>query len=346
MNLRPVLCLVVLCACGAPVAVEPDSGAPPVDSGVPDAGPVDAGPPDAGARVLCPKDGGWISLAPMPGPRSEVGVAALNGEVYVAGGYDQAGFVVATVQAYSWRTNSWRAVASLPRVLNHVNLFSYSGKLWALGALDQSFRAVGSSWLYDPAADGWTALPSMPAGTERGGGALGIIDGKLIIAGGYRLGAQRDVSLYDTSLDMWVALPQLPAARDHLVGGVLGNTFFAIGGRRGAIDGRVDALTLGETAWVGKTPMLTPRAGAAAAQIGNVVIVAGGEGNGAVASGIFPQVEAYDLSTDTWSTLPSWPTLRHGTGGVTIDDVAFFPVGAIREGLGAVGANEAWCPPQ
>ena len=34
------------------------------------------------------------------------------------------------------------------------------------------------------------------------------------------------------------------------------------------------------------------------------------------------------------------------TGGATLDGVAFFPGGAIREGAGAAAANEAWCPPQ
>lgn len=347
MNLRPTLLLALLAACTTPVVEVPDSGTLEEDAGF-DAGMevVDAGPPDAGARAICPPDGGWIQLAPMPGPRSEVAVAALGGEIYVLGGYDTQNRVVDAVQAYSWRTNTWRPRMRLPRPVSHLNVFAYDGKLWGLGSLDPSFRALPDAWRYDPNTDQWDGLANMPTGTERGGSGVGIINGKLIIAGGYRFGAVRDVSMYDPATDVWTALPLLPAARDHLVAGVLGNTFFAIGGRRGPIDGRVDALTLGETSWVSKTSMLTPRAGAAAAQVGTVVIVAGGEGNLARADGIFPEVEAYDLMTDAWTSMPSWPTQRHGTGGATIDGVAFFPVGAIREGLGAVGANEAWCPPQ
>jgi N-acetylneuraminic acid mutarotase len=193
--------------------------------------------------------------------------------------------------------------------LNHVNLAAYGGRLYALGGLNQSFGAVGSAWSYDPAADAWTPIASMPAGTERGAAAVGVVSGRIVLAGGYRLGSVRDVSAYDPATDTWTALPPLPVARDHLVGAVYGDTLLAIGGRtNGIIDGRVDALAADAGVWGSRTPMKTPRAGCAAAMFADGVLVAGGEGNGAQANGIFPQVEVYDFATDSWRSVDSEPT--------------------------------------
>lgn len=300
--------------------------------------------PDAGARRLC-ADAGWVSLTGFL-PRAEMGVATLGHEVFAAGGYDLADYVVNTVEAYSWVTDSWRTVAPLPRKLNHVNLIGFGGKLYALGALNPSFVAIPDSWAWDPATNVWTAIASMPSGTQRGASAIVATADRIFVIGGLRNSSVTDVSSYDPATDTWTTLPSLPAARDHLMAAVAADgTLFAIGGRRNyVIDGRVDALAPGASAWVSKTAMLTPRAGSAATTVGTKVIILGGEGNRFRQDGIFQQVESYDLATDTWEALPMAPTSRHGTGGATVDGVAFFPGGAIVEGSGATGVNEAYCP--
>jgi N-acetylneuraminic acid mutarotase len=345
---RRLTWLLMTASCSAPATMlEPIVTRDGGDAGAPADAGSDAGSPDAGARALCPPDGGWVTLAPLgAGPRQETGVAALGDEVFVVGGFDQNGAFLPRVEAYRWRTNSWRTTAPLPVAMHHVNLAAFDGKLYALGGLGQSFVALGNAYVYDPAADSWSPVPSMPAGTQRGGGAVGVVEGRIVIAGGYRLGSVRDVSAYQPGTDTWSALPSLPVvARDHLVGAVWGTTFYALGGRtNGAIDGRVDAMPADPPGWVGRTAMLTPRAGAAAAVRGSEVVVLGGEGNGAASSGVFPQAEVYDLVNDRWSSEAPIPTPRHGTGAAAIDGVVFFPGGATVQGFGAVDTHEALCP--
>src|SRR5262249_13263093 len=113
--------------------------------------------------------GGWSTHAARSlGPRQEMGVAAVGGQVYVVGGFDGAGHAVATVEAYDPPTDRWIQRASLPAPLHHVNLASVAGKLYVVGALSGgSFGATGTTLVYDPALDTWTPLPSMPAGTPR-----------------------------------------------------------------------------------------------------------------------------------------------------------------------------------
>ena len=49
-----------------------------------------------------PQDGSWRTLAPMPTARQEVAVAALQGKVYVIGGYDATGTPSDLVEVYDF----------------------------------------------------------------------------------------------------------------------------------------------------------------------------------------------------------------------------------------------------
>ena len=59
----------------------------------------------------------------------------------------------------------------------------------------------------------------------------------------------------------------------------------------------------------GLAPLPTPRPGAATAVFGDEIVVIGGE---VVGVGTFDTVEAYNTTTNTWRTLTSMPTARHG----------------------------------
>ena len=63
---------------------------------------------------------GWSVLAALPASNSETGVAALDGKVYVVGGYPSDRKTVATVQVYDSATDRWQIIAPLPVPLNHV----------------------------------------------------------------------------------------------------------------------------------------------------------------------------------------------------------------------------------
>jgi hypothetical protein len=88
--------------------------------------------------------------------------------------------------------------------------------------------------------------------------------------------------------------------------------------------------------------MLTPRGGCAAATLGDRTFVFGGEGNAALPSGVFPELEAY--TPDSWEALEPMPTPRHGTGAAELDGVIYVPGGATMQAFGAVDTHEAYVP--
>ena len=290
----------------------------------------------------------WQTLAPLAaGPRQETAVVALNGEIYVIGGFDGRRRIVPTVEAYDPENDRWRPVADLPEPLHHANAAVAGGKIYVLGFLTGPFVADGRTLIYDPEADAWSVGQPMPPGTERGASAVAVLAGRIYVAGGLRSGAVDDFSVYDGASDSWGILPDLPAARDHLVGGGIAGLIYVAGGRGGAIDavvGRLDVFDPATSRWSTQASMPTPRGGAASAVADGRLYVIGGEGNPAAASGVFAEVEAYDPETDHWTSLPAPPTPRHGTGAAALLGQIYVPGGATQQGFGAVATNERLTP--
>lgn len=297
-----------------------------------------------------PATQGWSQRADVGGgPIQETAVVAHDGKIYVIGGFDENVAIVASVRVYDPGTDSWSEVAPLPQAVHHANAASVDGTLYVLGALTGlGFSAIGNTWAYDAVADEWTARSPMPAGTERGSAAVGVIDGTIYLAGGYRGGSVTDVSAYDPVADSWdVALLPLPEARDHLVGGAVAGTLYAIGGRNGGIGnlrGQVDAYDPVADSWSSRAEMISARGGTAAGIVDGTIIVVGGEGNAAEQSGVFAQNEQYDPSADTWTALEPMPTPRHGMGAAGHDGVLYVPGGATTQVFGAVATHEIYTP--
>lgn len=290
---------------------------------------------------------GWRTLPSLPsGPRQETAVVALDGEVWVMGGFDDAGNVLDTVEIFDPAAGSWRPGPPLPAPMHHANAVVVEGRLLLLGFLrDLSFEARGETFSWGADSGVWSPLAPLPR--ARGASAVGAIGESAIVCGGFRDGAVPDCDRYDTSVDTWEPLPDLPAIRDHVVGAVVDDRFFVVGGREGtiaSIGGDVWELDLDALAFLPRRSMATPRAGCAAAVLDGRIFVAGGEGNPEEASGVFPQLEAYDPVEDTWSQLAPMPTPRHGTGAAVVDGMLVVPGGADIAAFSAVEVVEGFVP--
>jgi N-acetylneuraminic acid mutarotase len=282
----------------------------------------------------------WETLEPLPeGPRQETGVAALDGSVYLIGGFDENASMVPTVEAFDTETREWRRTADLPVAMHHANVAAVDGRLYVLGYLVAGFAAEGRVFAYDPDADEWEEVAPMPEGTQRGASAVTVLDGRIIVAGGFRGGAVAQASVYDPATDEWEALPDLPEPLDHVVGEAVDGVVYVIGGRDAAITAhspRVYAYDPDDGEWTAREPMPTSRTRACAAVIDGLIVVLGGEGHAIDPTGVFPEVEAYDPAADEWLRLPEMPSPRHGTGAATVGDAIFVPGGANVQAFGAV----------
>ena len=329
-----VLTLTAL-ACGG------DNAAPAMPSGT-----QSAGSPHAAGASETPAHGTWRTLAPMPTPRSEVAVAALDGRIYVVGGFEADGSPSARVEVYDPATNAWSEAAPLPEPRHHTAAVAMGG-LYVIGGFATSFQdARPDVFLYTPARNEWTLAD--PLVNARGGHAAVVIGFSVYAIGGLAAGpadALENVApdeRFDPRSGEWRVTGDLPTPRDHLAAVNSAGAVETIGGRLlGDFSQNLNAhesLTTG--GWETLAPLPTARSGVAAVELNGRVYVFGGE----APTGTFNTVEAYSRQTDAWETVPPMPTARHGLGAAVVGDTIYVIGGGPTPGLSVSGANEAFTP--
>jgi N-acetylneuraminic acid mutarotase len=274
------------------------------------------------------------TLAPLSTVRQEHGVGALNGEVYVLGGY--APQATDSVRAYDPTTMMWRDVADFPGPFNHPNVGTANGKLYVLGFYVGGDMNTANAQSYAFDGTDWEEVKPLPTNTQRAAACVASLGNDIYVFGGHHMSKSVAFSaVYHAMSDTWTELPDLPVAREHCVAGAINGKLYIVGGRTDTITG-----ILGTTlefdpqnpGYVEKKPMMTPRGGIAGAVLGGKLFVFGGEGNPDLASGVFPDIESYDPSTDEWEAYPPMKVPRHGMGAAEVGGRIYIPAGADRQG--------------
>jgi N-acetylneuraminic acid mutarotase len=288
----------------------------------------------------------WAAAPAMPDAVQETAVVAVDRKVYVIGGFNASIAIVDAVHVFDTVAQTWSLGPALPMPLHHANAAVVDGTIYVLGALEGgAFVAIGPVFAWNPTTDaGWTTKTSMPAGLERGAAVVGAIGDTIYVAGGLRNESQATLVAYSTTTDTWSAdLPPVPQPFDHGCGGVVGDKLYVLGGRFMGNTPLVFAYSPGG-AWEQKAPMPTARSGTACGICDDQIIVAGGELDPNNADSVWPDVEAYNTTTDRWLPLPPMTTPRHGFGGAVVDGTFYVPGGAIKMGFAAVATHEVLRP--
>lgn len=295
-------------------------------------------------ETASPSAVGWQARAPLPTTRTEVAAAALDGRIYVAGGYAADGSTLDVVEIYDPATDTWATAAALPAGRNHMGLAALGGRLYAVGGYGGPISASVASadvWAYDPATNSWSSAAPLPV--PRAAHALVAEEGRLYVIGG--VGPEAHTTLvYDPAANTWTGLSPIPTEREHLAAAALDGRIYAVAGRA---DGRnldtVEAYLIADDRWETLPSLPTSRSGLAAAVLGGQVYVVGGEaidGSGET----FADVEVFDPASGQWSTAEPMPTARHGLGAVAVDGILYVLGGGPVAGLTVSGANERYVP--
>lgn len=194
----------------------------------------------------------------------------------------------------------------------------------------------------------------------RGSAAVGVFDGKIILAGGlkqiqlvdpYVQETVATVSIYDTVKNTWNSAPAMPDTRDHAGAAVVGRNFYVIGGReRGQLKGKDTVLVLSldnvDAGWnVIAATLPTPRAGLAAAAVGNRIYTFGGEGNLKLPpTYVFNSTEVYHVESGEWEVLAYMKVPRHGTSAVAVGGKVYIPGGGDVIGIAPVDYFDVFVP--
>ena len=285
---------------------------------VPAQNPFPEAEPDLNARSLH-----WRASKRVPTPLYEAQGTALNGELYVFGGYYN-GQIEATKRAYAFdpQGETWRSIEPLPQAVTHAGQAAYGTKIYLAGGFDGDHPGPPTDkvWLYDTVTDSWSAGPPLPK--KRGGGALVALGGKLHYFGGtvrhlfnYRRdsGAHWVLDIAAARSD-WTEAAPLPNPRNHIAGAALGGKLYAIGGQYLGDEASsnlrdVDVYDPETNTWT-KAADLPKRIGhitAATLSYGQRILITGGVTQNRRK---LRDVLAYNPETNTWAKLKGLPEAR------------------------------------
>jgi hypothetical protein len=263
------------------------------------------------AELYDPATGTWTYTGSLATPRSQhCAVLLTDGRVLVTGGYTASApgsaSVVSSTELYDPATGTWSQTGALKQGRNRLACTRLpNGKVMAVGGLYYVNTSELSSYeLYDPATGIWTLGSTYMTASRRSHSAILLNDGRVAVLGGTGWNGATNlatsVELFDPVTSTWSAGGSLTVAR--LYGAVA-----RLDDGRILVAGGTDAPTSAEL-YDPSTLSSTPTG--AMAQGRNYFTLTRFEPNRVLAVGgrllnsseVAP-IEAYDVSTGTWTTL-------------------------------------------
>jgi N-acetylneuraminic acid mutarotase len=209
----------------------------------------------------------WKKGAPFPEPDEELYGVAVNGKLYVIGGWDD-GKAAGVNYEYNPSTDKWTKKQPMPKPAHHAALAAANGKIYVMGGfvaatdtalpLGAAWQPIDNAWQYDPVADSWKSLAPLPS--KRGSAVAVEVGGKIYTIGGAttmewppiddtagRLGETKDQffsafgparvlsinEVYDPATNKWETRAPMSVARNHAFAGAVNGKIYVIGGRTG-----------------------------------------------------------------------------------------------------------------
>ena len=188
------------------------------------------------------------------------------------------------------------------------------GAAWAMGRND--FGQLGHADTADQSTPeiifGWKELTGHSQARHAYDG-LEVIDGKLYFAGGSDGTARDTFERYDPLANQWTPLPSLNSARSGMIGAVLNDQFYAIGG---STLSSVEIYDPSANSWsFGSSLPEILYSGRAITLNGKILVFGGHDVSAEVSS-----VREYDPGTEEWTSKASMNTARHAHQIAVYDD--------------------------
>jgi N-acetylneuraminic acid mutarotase len=290
----------------------------------------------------------------------------LKGETDVTKELGRPTMVTVRNDSVNGRSNIGRAILALFVAWAVVGSAGFAQGTWTIkawrgqpqgGVIGGLLYAVGGSSAtgdnrtlerYDPNADSWTTLAQMPitdAGNAgRYGGAAGVINNQLFVAGGWRVVPALPTSsllAYDPPTNTWSTKATMPRLSACSAAGVIGGRLYVLTACDGFSGYRqfLDVYDSLSNTWTTRAPAPNIHVdGSGAVVAGKFYVAGGGDATGTPTS----TLDVYDPVTNTWTTLSPMPTARSGAAVGVIGGRLYVAGGS--DGLFTVDVVEIYDP--
>jgi len=259
----------------------------------------------------------WSSAAKAPIGRTEGASVAVNGKLYVFGGYYKGWVGTFEADAYDPVANKWTVLAPEPQPITHPAYATDGRYVYLAGGYvsdpvkgSQKFATV-NVWRYDTQTNTWSAFAPLPA--ARGAGAMVLLGRQLHYLAGTDAGLIGRTDHWALNLDdaspKWVASTPLPVSRNHTTAAVLNGKIYLVGGQADTNDSAPSADVLmwdpnNPGSWSYVKPLPKPLSHQALVVAnGKLIAIAGLATGHVVQSGVW----VYDPTTNAWSSAAALP---------------------------------------
>jgi len=169
-----------------------------------------------------PEENTWVEIPAMRHKRSYFGTVAIEGKIYVMGGFEHSSAVltgamndpqavVGTVEMYDPQTNNWTDKTPMPIRPYRFAAVEFMGKIYCIGIQrDSHNQYVGVNIVYDPVTDQWEEKTPMP--TPRTWAAVCVVNGGMYVRSGHT-SLDGVCEVYNPATDTWSG-GQWPAVSD------------------------------------------------------------------------------------------------------------------------------------
>ena len=267
----------------------------------------------------------WATRTPAPIARFEANGVAVDGLLYVFGGFDGAIDAFKHTQVYNPATDQWSMKADMPEAITHAGIAVDEKTIWLVGGYvgNDPGPSTANVWKYDILSNTWSAGPALPA--PRGAGAAALIGRNLHFFGGAVRSAGNhddtdfpDHYVFNVDTDTsWSSLADLPNPRNHLGGIALDGKVYAIGGQHATLEGtgnqtQVDVYDPASDTWIQAASMPIGKGHISASTFivdGRIMVIGGSVNNG---GGGAPSNDMllYDPASNIWMKLTTTPDVR------------------------------------
>ena len=259
--------------------------------------------------------GDWEQVTELPISRFDNAAAAVDGKIYIIGGYDLhknlggRAPALSIVDVYDPQTNTWHTVANMPTPRVAPQTAAFSNEIYVFGGYDRkgprgARRNKKIVEMYDTRTDTWVKRRDMPS--LRMDFTTAVVDGKIYVMGGrvedepFNPMATNLVEVYDPLTNKWEKRADMPTAR--------GMTDAVV------VDGRI--YVLGGYTWR-RVPGLIER--------------------------FVKSIEEYNPKTDKWRQLPEMPILKGRFATVAVDN-EIYTIGGIDLAIKRTGDVDVYNP--
>ncbi|KAI4569838.1 hypothetical protein MJT46_007132 [Ovis ammon polii x Ovis aries] len=141
---------------------------------------------------------------------------------------------LASVEAYSYKTNEWFFVAPMNTRRSSVGVGVVEGKLYAVGGYDGASRqCLSTVEQYNPATNEWTYVADMS--TRRSGAGVGVLSGQLYATGGHDGPlVRKSVEVYDPGTNTWKQVADMNMCRRNAGVCAVNGLLYVVGGDDGS----------------------------------------------------------------------------------------------------------------